>query len=155
MTSPQKTVVDLKVGDTAPKFDLPAFPEGKVSLDSFQGKKNVILAFYPKDNTPGCTREMCAFSEDLSKFESKDTVVLGISCDSVKAHEGFAGKHNLKLTLLSDQGGVVGTAYGTVHDGKATASRVLFVINKEGDIAYIHEGMPDNAELLKVLERLK
>ncbi len=154
MTSPQKTTVELKVGDKAPKFDLPVYPGGNVSLDSFLGKSNVILAFYPKDNTPGCTREMCAFSEDLSKFESKDTVVFGISCDSVTAHEGFAGKYKLKQGLLSDKGGEVGTAYGTVYDGKATASRVLFVIDKSGNIAHIHEGMPDNAALLKVLDRL-
>ncbi len=154
MTSPQKTAVELKVGDAAPKFDLPAFPAGNVSLDSFLGKKNVILAFYPKDSTPGCTREMCAFSEDLSKFESKDTVVFGISCDSVKSHENFAAKHSLKQTLLSDQGGAIGTAYGTVYDGKSTSSRVLFVIDKDGAIAYIHEGMPDNAALLKVLDGL-
>ncbi len=154
MTTPQRAA-KLEVGDKAPTFNLPSFPSGSVSLDSFLGKSNVILAFYPKDNTPGCTKEMCAFSEDVSKFQSQDTVVFGISCDSVKAHEGFANKYNLKQGLLSDEGGKVGTLYGTVYDGKATASRVLFVIDKDGKIAHIHEGMPDNAQLLKVLDLLK
>ena len=81
MTSPQATTELLKDGAQAPAFDLPAFVEskaaGNIKLADFHGKKNVILAFYPKDDTPGCTKEMCAFSEDLSKFEAAHTQPLG------------------------------------------------------------------------------
>ena len=154
MTSPETSVVAPKEGDTAPKFTLPAYPSGEIVLDDFSGKKNVILAFYPKDDTPGCTKEMCAFSDDLQKFDDAETQVIGISCDSVDHHEKFAGKYSLKQPLLADQGGVVGTAYGTVVAGKATANRVLFVIDKKGIIRHIFQGMPNNEELLRFVKTL-
>src|SRR4051794_16013822 len=77
MTVPQETPVVLREGEAAPAFDLAAHPEGRVSLADFRGKKNVVLAFYPRDDTPGCTREMCGFSDDLDKFASANTAVLG------------------------------------------------------------------------------
>lgn len=156
MTTPASTISGkLTIGAAAPKFKLNAYPSGQVSLDDFIGKKNVILAFYPKDDTPGCTKEMCSFSEDLSKFEAADTQVLGISCDPVQQHEKFAGKYNLKQHLLADSDGKVGKLYGVVTEGKSTAQRVLFVIDKTGKIRHIYEGMPNNAELLKFIESLK
>ncbi len=143
------------VGQKAPDFELETYPAGKVKLSSFKGKKNVILAFYPKDNTPGCTKEMCAFSEDLSRFENAGTQVLGISCDSVNSHQTFSTKFNLKQLLLADPDGKVGKAYGVVADGKSTASRVLFIIDKNGIIKHVHQGMPENAQLLEVVTSLK
>jgi peroxiredoxin Q/BCP len=154
MTSPQNSIVAPKEGDTAPKFTLPAFPSGSVALEEFSGKKNVILAFYPKDDTPGCTKEMCAFSDDLQKFSDAHTQVIGISCDSVEHHEKFAGKYSLKQILLADQGGVIGKAYGTVIEGKSTANRVLFVIDKKGIVRHIFQGMPNNEELLAFVKTL-
>lgn len=156
MTTPHETITNLpKEGEPAPKFSLPAYPSGQISLEDFKGRKNVLLAFYPKDDTPGCTKEMCAFSEDLSKFNNANTEVLGISCDTVDSHEKFAAKYNLKQRMLADVGGAVGTQYGTVRSGKATANRVLFIIDKEGTIQRIIEGIPDNNELLKILAELK
>jgi peroxiredoxin Q/BCP len=143
-----------KEGDAAPKFKLPAYPSGTISLDDFIGKKNVLLAFYPKDDTPGCTKEMCAFSSDLTHFEEANTQVLGISCDSVQSHERFSGKFSLKQPLLADVDGRVGKSYGTVSAGKNTASRKLFVIDKKGVIKHIYEGMPDNQTLLSVVKSL-
>jgi peroxiredoxin Q/BCP len=154
MSSTDTSVV-LKVGDTAPKFSLPSHPNGTVSLDDYIGKKNVVLAFYPKDDTPGCTKEMCAFSEDLSKFNSHDTQVFGVSCDSVKSHEGFTAKYNLKQTLLADTDGKIGKLYGTITEGKSNSSRMLFIIDKQGKIQYIHSGMPDNQEILEQIKKLK
>lgn len=154
MTTPQSTSAMLHVGDPAPKFSLPAHPGETVSLDDFAGKKNVILAFYPKDDTPGCTKEMCNFSSDLDKFNSADTVVLGISCDDVASHQAFSSKFSLKQTLLADEQGKVGMSYGTVRQGKMMANRVLFVIDKKGIIRHIEEGIPDNQKLLEVLSKL-
>ncbi len=155
MTSPRETATAMpREGDAAPKFRLPAFPSGEVSLDDFLGKKNVILAFYPKDDTPGCTKEMCSFSADLSKFESADTAVLGISSDSVGSHEKFAAKYNLKQILLADHNGDVGRMYGTITEGKTNSSRVLFVIDKKGVIHYIIQGMPENEQLLEMLKKI-
>lgn len=144
----------LKVGDSAPSFDLPTYPTGRAVLADFAGKKNVILAFYPKDDTPGCTREMCAFSTDNTKFADSETVVFGISCDDTESHAAFAKKYNLVQTLLADADGSVGRAYGTVTGSGGFADRVLFVIDKKGIIRHIHKGMPDNAALLEMVRGL-
>lgn len=151
----ESAITALKVGDPAPKFKLSAYPTGTVSLDDYLGKRNVILAFYPKDDTPGCTKEMCAFSDDLSSFEEAGTQVLGISCDAVSSHEKFAGKYSLKQPLLADTDGKVGKAYGTVAPDKATANRVLFVIDKKGMVQHIYQGIPDNKTLLAFIKTLK
>jgi len=159
MTSPQTTTTLLKAGDKAPAFDLPAYVHGQaagnIKLADYAGSKNVILAFYPKDDTPGCTKEMCAFSEDMSKFAEHHTELLGISTDNVESHEKFVAKFTLKQPLLADNAGQVGKLYGTVTEGKATASRVLFVIDKNGVIRHVVEGMPTNAELIEIVKELK
>lgn len=155
MTLSNNAVASVAVGEKAPEFTLPAYPQGTVSLKDFQDNKNVLLAFYPKDDTPGCTKEMCAFSEDLGKFQSADCTVLGISVDSVKSHEKFASKYALKQVLLADEGGQVARQYGVVREGKSSAARVLFIIDKQGVVRHIHEGMPTNDELLSLLSDLK
>lgn len=156
MTSPKVSEL-VKTGAKAPHFDLESYKDGvkgKVSLSDFAGKKNVILAFYPKDDTPGCTKEMCSFTEDSKLFEAAHTELLGISCDTNESHEKFAQKHSLKHTLLADKGGNVGQAYGTVVEGKATANRVAFVIDKAGIVRHVIEGMPKNSELLELVKTL-
>ena len=122
------TQTELKVGQDAPEFKLKAYPSGEYSLSQFRGKKNIILAFYPKDDTPGCTSENCAFRDDISKFEASSTQVFGISCDDVKSHEAFAKKFNFTHPLLADVGGEIAKKYGTFQEGKGYASRKLFVI---------------------------
>ncbi len=154
MTSPKEAIALPRVGEKAPEFTCESYPEGKISLSDYRGKKNVILAFYPKDDTPGCTKEMCAFTEDYSKFETADTVVFGISTDSVKSHEGFAAKFSLKQHLLADHTHEVGRKYGVVSEDKTTASRALFLIDKEGIVQYVHEGMPENAKVLEEISKL-
>jgi thioredoxin-dependent peroxiredoxin len=156
MTSVHETAsAVLKEGDVAPKFKLQAYPAGEISLDQFIGKKNVILAFYPKDDTPGCTKEMCAFSDDITHFSEANTQVLGISCDNVNSHEKFAGKFSLKQPLLADPDANVAKAYGTLKEGGTSANRRLFVIDKTGVIRHIHEGMPTNETLLSFVKNLK
>ena len=154
MTSPREAVALPRVGEKAPEFTCDSYPAGKVSLSDYHGKKNVVLAFYPKDNTPGCTKEMCAITEDYSKFENADTVVFGVSTDSVQSHEGFAAKYNLKQHLLADHTHEVGRKYGVVAEDKTTANRVLFLIDKEGIVQYVHEGMPENAKVLEEIAKL-
>lgn len=155
MTTPQYSMVTLRVGDKAPDFSLPAHPSGTISLKDFLGKKNVILAFYPKDDTPGCTKEMCSFSDDLEKFNTAGTQVLGISCDDTQSHGKFAQKHNLTVPLLADHERKTALAYGAIREDKANAERMLFVIDKEGVIRHIHNGMPSNEELLQIVQKLK
>src|SRR5271168_1549356 len=98
----QEVELKLKEGELAPKFSAETNGGGKMSLDELKGK-NVILYFYPKDNTPGCTKEACAFRDHFAAFKKKGAVVLGVSTDSVKAHDKFVDKFKLPFTLLSDE----------------------------------------------------
>jgi peroxiredoxin Q/BCP len=130
-----------KVGDPAPSFRLPAFPSGEVDLAKFKGSKNVVLYFYPRDNTPGCTKEACEFGEQSKKIEKMDTVVLGVSTDSLDSHEKFAEKFSLPFQLLSDENHAVAEKYGVWVEknmyGKKSmgVQRATFLIDKSGKIA--------------------
>src|SRR5687768_16663049 len=99
-------------GKQAPAFTLEADDGTKVQLASFKGDKNVVLYFYPKDDTPGCTKEACAFRDDFLKFKRKDTVVLGVSPDPVPKHVKFKGKYDLNFPLLSDPDTKIAQKYG-------------------------------------------
>ena len=98
---------------------------------------------------------MCSFNEDLSQFETANVAVLGISCDDVDSHEKFASKYSLKQTLLADKDGTVAKQFGAMAPGKTNASRVLFIIDKNGIVQYVHEGMPENAKILEIIRGLK
>jgi peroxiredoxin Q/BCP len=102
---------ELKIGDKAPQFTLPADGGGKISLKDFKGKK-VVLYFYPKDDTSGCTKEAIAFSEDIRRYRASGAVVIGVSKDSPKSHDKFKNKYELKLALASDEETKVAAAYG-------------------------------------------
>jgi peroxiredoxin Q/BCP len=129
----------LKKGDQAPSFDLESDAGMRVKLSDYAGRALVIY-FYPKDNTPGCTREAIAFSERLSEIEAAGASVVGISKDSVKSHCGFRDKHQLKITLLSDPDLAVHQAYGawgekTMYGKKVTGTiRSTFVIDGTGRV---------------------
>ena len=132
----------LQEGMQAPAFTL-ADKDGKmVSLSDFLGKK-VVLYFYPKDNTPGCTRQACAFAAAYSEFEKKNAVVIGISKDSVSSHEKFAEKYNLPFILLSDPELQAIQAYSVWQEkklyGKTSMDvvRTTFIIDEEGFIERI------------------
>src|SRR2546428_10045958 len=101
----------VKVGDRAPDFTLGSLTGESVSLASFPGK-NIVLYFYPKDQTPGCTAEACAFRDSYEVFQEAGAEVIGISSDSEKSHQQFAAQHRLSFILLSDPGGVVRKFYG-------------------------------------------
>ncbi len=128
-------------GSRAPDFSLPAFPEGRVRLKDFRGRKNVVLYFYPRDNTPGCTKEACAFRDHLAEFEKHDTVVLGVSTDPLSSHEKFAQKYELPFPLLSDEDHRLADRYGvwvekTMYGRKRMGvQRSTFLIDKNGRIA--------------------
>jgi peroxiredoxin Q/BCP len=101
----------LQEGDKAPPFTAPTNGGGSVSLSDFKGK-HVILYFYPKDDTPGCTKEACGFRDQFKQFEKKGAVVLGVSVDSAKSHDKFAEKFKLPFTLVSDEDKKIVQAYG-------------------------------------------
>ena len=134
----------LNIGDKAPNFTLPDKDGNNISLSDFLGKK-VVLYFYPKDNTPGCTKQACGFSENIEAFENNNTVVIGISKDSQKAHKNFIDKHNLKIILLSDTERQAIEAYGVWQEkklyGKVSMGivRTTFVIDEKGNIEKIFD----------------
>ena len=128
----------LKEGDPAPKFRLPSASGSEVSLDDFLGKKNLILYFYPKDNSPGCTREACSFRDSHPDFKELNAEIVGISGDGLKAHERFARTEQLPFPLLSDSHGSVRTAYGVGRSLGVIPGRATFVIDKQGIIRRIY-----------------
>jgi peroxiredoxin Q/BCP len=130
----------LKVGDIAPNFELPSDTGETVKLSDFRGKR-VVVFFYPKDDTPGCTTQACGFRDNYLQIEEKNATVLGISPDGVNSHQRFKTKFNLPFILLADEQHAVAEAYGAwgekSHDGKTYMGliRSHFVIDEQGKIA--------------------
>ena len=144
----------IQEGSPAPDFTLKATDGSTVQLSQFKGKKNVVLYFYPKDDTPGCTIEACAFRDDLSKITAKDAVVLGVSVDGLDSHKAFTSKFNLNFPLLSDPDGAVSKAYDAFRPEKGNSRRATAVIGKDGNIKkYFPQVNPEghSAEILQVL----
>jgi len=125
------------VGSKAPDFSLPSQSGEMVNLKDFLGQKPVVLFFYPKDDTPGCTKEACAFRDDYAEFGKLDAEVIGISSDSVDSHRRFASKHDLPFTLLSDEGGKVRRLYGVPSTFGLFPGRVTYVIDEEGMVRHV------------------
>lgn len=149
----------LNIGDKAPEFELLNQDEINIALRDFRGKK-VILYFYPKDNTTGCTTQACDFTQNYENFENKNAVIIGISPDSVKSHQNFIAKFKLKHILLSDSQKEVAKAYGAwglkKNYGKEYEGliRSTFVIDEQGKIEAIYSNVRVANHALKVLESL-
>jgi peroxiredoxin Q/BCP len=127
----------VKVGSVAPDFTLPSQAGEMVSLEGFFGRKPVVLFFYPKDDSPGCTREVCAFRDYFEEFGKLDAEVIGISSDSVESHKRFAVEHDLSFTLLSDEGGNIRRLYGVPKTFGLFPGRVTYVIDREGVVRHV------------------
>ncbi|BAZ07501.1 peroxiredoxin [Calothrix sp. NIES-3974] len=132
--------MSVKVGDKAPNFTLPSQTGASVSLEDYRGK-TVILYFYPKDDTPGCTAESCAFRDQYEVFKAAGAEVIGVSGDSPESHSKFAAKYNLPFTLLSDKGDKVRSQYGAKTMMGLFPGRVTYVIDGNGVIQYIFDSM--------------
>ena len=127
----------VEVGSTAPDFSLLSQSGQMVNLKDFIGEKPVVLFFYPKDDTPGCTKQACAFRDDYEGFEKLDAEVIGISSDSVESHRSFAAKHNLPYTLLSDEERKLRKLYGVSNTLGLFPGRVTYVIDKKGIVRHV------------------
>jgi peroxiredoxin Q/BCP len=153
-------MADLKAGDQAPRFSLPADGGGEASLESLRGKK-VVLYFYPKDDTTGCTREALDFSTQIDAFRAAGAVVVGLSKDSVRKHDNFKAKHSLAVTLASDTEGEVVEAYGVWVEKKLYGrtymgiERATFLIDAKGVVRRVWRKVrvPGHAEA--VLEAVR
>lgn len=139
-------------GGEAPDFELPAHTGEKIRLSSFRGK-NVVLFFYPKDGSPGCTRENCLFRDSIHDFERYNAVVIGISRDSVDSHRKFAKKHRLTHLLLSDSRGEVVKAYNAAGLLGIT-KRITYVIDREGKIRKIIQSINPSVHVTEALKAL-
>lgn len=152
---------ELSAGDLAPAFQVPAVTrsgETKIALSDYLGKASVVLYFYPKDDTPGCTTEACSFRDLLPQFEAAGSTILGISPDDQASHVAFAENHALPFPLLADAGHVVADAYGVWKEktnyGKTYwgIERTTFVIDKAGKIAKIYPRVKVEDHAQKALE---
>jgi peroxiredoxin Q/BCP len=153
----------MQPGDRAPDFELPATGPadgGKVRLADFRGKKTVVLYFYPKDQTPGCTAEACSFRDDYEDFTAAGAEVIGVSDDDLASHGKFAARHRLPFILATDEGGKLRERMGVKKTLGMLKGRVTFVIDREGVIrdrfesqirATAHVGRA--LDLVKQLER--
>jgi peroxiredoxin Q/BCP len=150
-------LAELKVGETAPDFSLLDEHGLPVSLKDYLGKKVVVLYFYPKDFTSGCTAEACSFRDNYKPYQDKGVVVIGVSLDSVESHLKFSEKHNLPFAILSDRNKEAAKAYGVLGVGGFITKRVTFIINKDGKITHIFPKVDvkhHSEEVLKALEEL-
>jgi peroxiredoxin Q/BCP len=151
-------LTELKVGDKAPDFSLLDEQGRPVNLKDFLGKNVVVLYFYPKDFTSGCTAEACSFRDNYKPYQDMGAAVIGVSVDTVESHQKFSQKYGLPFSILSDNKKEVAKAYGVLGIGGFLAKRVTFVINKEGKITHIFPKVDvkkHSEEVLKALEEIK
>lgn len=147
----------LTEGQPAPDFTLPT-DDGSVSLAQFRGKKNVLIYFYPKDDTPGCTKQACAARDLAAEFAAADTVVIGISKDSAASHAKFRSKYTLTHFMGSDEDGAVCTAYGAwgekMNYGKTFMGliRSVFLIDKQGTLVKQWRNVKSDGSIARALE---
>ena len=149
----------LSIGTQAPDFTLPDKDGNPVTLSELRGRR-VVLYFYPKDNTPGCTRQACAFAANLTEFEKRGITVIGISKDSIASHQKFAEKYNLPFILLSDPDRVAIEAYGVWQEKKMAGKvgmgvvRTTFLIDEDGVITAVMPKVKPDTNAQDVLAML-
>lgn len=151
----------LKEGDPAPRFELPDAEMEMVSLDAYLGKHNVVLYFYPKDDTPGCTIEAIDFSDLEDEFHRCGFSVLGVSMDDCLSHGAFRDKHGLSIPLLSDEDGEVCTSFGVLYEKeyeghrRRCVQRSTFIIDRSGTLLRVMYGVTARGHAADVLKLVK
>lgn len=151
---------DLKIGDVAPDFTLPTDGGGGITLSQLKGQK-VVLYFYPKDDTPGCTKESCSFNENLSALNKMNAAVIGLSKCSVKKHDKFKAKYNLTFPLASDENNTTCETYGTwveksMYGRKYMGiDRATFLIDENGKIAALWRSVKVPGHVEEVMAAVK
>ncbi|MEM0118185.1 MAG: peroxiredoxin [Conexivisphaerales archaeon] len=156
MTFISQTTLKLKEGDAFPDVELQAYPEGKKSVSDYRGKW-LVLYFYPRDDTPGCTTEACSFRDHIADIKKLGAEVVGVSTDDYKSHERFAKKYNLNFTLLSDVDGELGKLVGALREGAArlTENRVTFLIDPKGYVAKVYPKVTPSDHSEEIIRDLK
>jgi len=147
-----------KVGDKAPDFSAKDQDGNTVKLSDFAGKQAVLLYFYPKDNTPGCTKEACGFRDRIDTLKKDGVAVLGVSMDNADSHKKFINDQSLNFPLLVDTDGKITEEYGAKMTGRNMSRRVSFLIDKSGKITHVTDTMSADkhlAEMKEAVEKLK
>jgi peroxiredoxin Q/BCP len=147
--------VKIKVGDVAPDFEGATADGTRLGLKDFIGKKSVVLYFYPKDDTPGCTKEACSFRDNLQPIRSLGAEIIGVSLDNVDSHKKFAAKYSLSFPLISDKDKRIAKAYGALRETGTSTNRVTFLIDREGKIARIFPKVDVTKHTQEVVAALK
>lgn len=146
----------VKVGSLLPSFSLKDQNGHEFDINSVKGKHNLVIYFYPKDETPGCTKEACSFRDQFEVFKKEDAVIIGISGQSVASHLEFANKYHLNFTLLSDEGNNVRKLFGVPGSILGMPGRVTYVVNKKGKVVLVFNSQYDAEkhieEAMKVLK---
>jgi peroxiredoxin Q/BCP len=149
------------IGKTAPDFSLPSTTGENISLKQFKGKKTVVLYFYPKDETPGCTREACDFRDHYEEFTKGNVVILGISTDNLESHQHFKEKQKLPFPLLVDEDAAVSKMYGVYKTKNLYGKKYLgierttFIIDRTGRIAQIYPKVKVEGHIHDLIEFLR
>jgi peroxiredoxin Q/BCP len=139
----------LKIGSQAPAFSLVSSNGDTVSLKDFAGTSNVVLIFYPGDQTPGCTAQLCAIRDDYKEFEAKNAKVFGVNPADMLSHKKFVEKQKYRFPLLVDENKMVTKLYGC--EGWPMVKRTVYVIDTAGKIIFARRGRPGNEEILKAI----
>ena len=155
-----KHMNEIKVGSTIPAFTLPDQNGKMFDINSVLGKKNLVIYFYPKDDSPGCTAQACSFRDQFEVFTEADAVIIGISSQSVTSHKAFAEKHRLSFTLLSDEGNKIRKKFGVPTNLLGLLpGRVTYVADKTGKVIYTFNSQLQTEkhvdEALRILKKLK
>ena len=156
--SSSSTRAGIKIGDTAPDFTLPGFPQQEFTLSDHLAQQAVVLYFYPKDNTPDCSAQACAFRDMLGEFSLNQATIVGISRDDLASHALFADEYDIPFPLLFDQNGAVRELYGNPDGSTKLIPRISYIIDRKGAVSEIISGdqVSDlNAHVLAALEAVK
>ncbi len=140
----------LPIGSKAPDFDLPATGGKQVKLSDYKGQ-NLIIVFYPKDQTPGCTRQLCALRDDLEQFKNLNTAVIASNPASLESHERFVEKQNYNFPILVDANKKMAEAYHALKEGGGI-ERTVYIVDKNGNIGYAKRGLPPDSELEEAIK---
>ncbi len=158
--SQKNNMNEIRIGSSIPAFTLPDQNGNLFDINSVLGKKNLVIYFYPKDDSPGCTKEGCSFRDQFEVFTEADAVIIGISGQSVESHKEFAEKHRLSFTLLSDEGNKIRKQFGASSDlFGLLPGRVTFVANKKGKVINVFNSQTQATkhvdEALRILKELQ
>jgi peroxiredoxin Q/BCP len=155
----KNSITGIKIGSSIPAFVLTDQNGNLFDINSVLGKKNLVVYFYPKDDSPGCTKEACSFRDQYELFRDADAVIIGISAQSVESHKGFALKYRLSFTLLSDDGNKIRKLFGVPSDFFGLVpGRVTFIADKKGKVVYVFNSQTQATkhveEALRILKQL-